>query len=198
VTAPLPVKHRPSDWAALVQLVLADLWPDLGDGVRWVLSQIQQESGGDPHAISPVGAAGLMQLMPGTAAEMGVRDVYSPDQNVRGGIGYLKKQHDHMAEIPGALDRLYWSFADYNAGRGFINAATSLARSVPLDPTVPQTVAHAGMTFYRDADPVWWKWDDGRWFLADPRCKVHGLIPDWKQAIGYVEAIKAIHQRGPL
>lgn len=200
-TTPTAAPHRPTDWTALVQLALHDLWPDapFGDPLRWILSQIQQESGGDPKAESPVGAQGLLQLMPGTAAEMGVRDPADPDQNIRGGVGYLKKQFDHMSEIWGATDRLFWSFACYNAGRGFINQATYLARSTTLDLATVIPAAHAaGLFFYRDSDPVWWKWDDSRWFLADPRCAIQGGVrPDWKQAIEYVERIRAIYSRGP-
>lgn len=55
-----------------------------------VKAVIGQESGGDQSATSGAGAMGLMQLMPETAAEMGVTDPYDPDQNLRGGIKYLR------------------------------------------------------------------------------------------------------------
>ncbi len=48
------------------------------------------ESDFDPHAVSPKGALGLMQLMPDTAQKYGVRDVFDPAQNVRAGVHYLK------------------------------------------------------------------------------------------------------------
>ncbi len=51
---------------------------------------IEVESGGRPHARSPKGAVGLMQLMPGTAAKMGVRDRTDSIENIRGGTGYFK------------------------------------------------------------------------------------------------------------
>lgn len=54
---------------------------------------INQESGYDPLAVSSAGATGLMQLMPGTAKEMGVRDINNAEQNYIGGLKYLQKSY---------------------------------------------------------------------------------------------------------
>lgn len=73
---------------------------------------IYQESRGRMDAISAKGALGLMQLMPGTAAQLGV-DPYVADQNIRGGAVYLKQQIDRFGSIPLGL-------AAYNAGPGAV------------------------------------------------------------------------------
>ena len=57
--------------------------------VDLLASVVRAESGGNIHAVSRTGAQGLMQLMPGTAAELGVADSFRADQNINGGTAYL-------------------------------------------------------------------------------------------------------------
>lgn len=73
-------------------------------------SVMKAESGGQVRAVSRTGARGLMQLMPGTAAEMGVQDAFRPDQNIAGGTAYL----DEL--LTRYRDNIALALAAYNAG----------------------------------------------------------------------------------
>lgn len=73
-------------------------------------SLVKAESGGHVRAVSRTGARGLMQLMPGTASDLGVKDSFEPQENIAGGSAYLdqmlKRYHDNVA----------LALAAYNAG----------------------------------------------------------------------------------
>ncbi len=105
LTAPIPI-HSAPDLEQVVNSASAayHLDPDLVNTV------IHAESGFNPHAVSPKGARGLMQLMPSTASALGVRDVFDPEANVGGGSRYLRE----------LLERynfdLVKALAAYNAG----------------------------------------------------------------------------------
>ena len=78
--------------------------------VDLLASLVKAESNGNARAVSRAGARGLMQLMPKTAAELGVADSFAPEQNVRGGSAYLDEL---LAEYH---DNLALALAAYNAG----------------------------------------------------------------------------------
>jgi soluble lytic murein transglycosylase-like protein len=178
-------------WRPLIRRVVADVWPGLASvgGEWWIEAQLEQESQGVPNARSSEGAVGLLQLMPETAKELGLTVIpaglderLNPEKNVRAGVRYLLDQYLHLKEIPVHPDRLYWSFASYNGGRGFVNVALALARE-----------RIAAGTWAGD----WWSWDRTSPLLADPRCQVptpRGPVnPDAKQMRGYVAAIVRIY-----
>lgn len=76
---------------------------------KLVEAVIAVESNYDPTAVSPAGAQGLMQIMPGTQRDLGVSAPFDADANVEGGVRYLKSLMDRFGELPLAL-------AAYNAG----------------------------------------------------------------------------------
>ncbi len=100
-----------------------------------VLAVIGIESSGRFDAVSPVGALGLMQLMPGTAARFGVSDSTDPVQNIRGGVAYLDWLMGEFNNDPILV------LASYNAGE---NAVRKHAGVPPYNETrayVPKVLA---------------------------------------------------------
>lgn len=84
---------------------------------KMILGVMMQESKGNPTITSPAGAKGLMQLMPGTARELGVTNRSDPKQNLEGGVKYLGQMLKKFGGDPSK------ALAAYNAGPGRVQRA---------------------------------------------------------------------------
>ena len=105
-------RPKPTNSAARkgVEALVKKLAPQYGLNPGLVLSVIEVESNFNSNALSPKNAQGLMQLIPATASRFGVDDVWDPEQNLRGGMAYLRWLLKHFnGDVELAL-------AGYNAG----------------------------------------------------------------------------------
>lgn len=100
---------------------------------RLLASQVYQESRFDPQSKSWAGAGGLMQIMPGTAKELGIADPYNPEQNLIGATKYLQQLQSKFSHIPDSIQKIKFTLAAYNCGYGHILDAQRLAAKNGLD-----------------------------------------------------------------
>jgi soluble lytic murein transglycosylase-like protein len=122
---------------------------------RLVRAVIQVESGYNHRARSNKGAMGLMQLMPDTAVELAVFHPYDVEENLRGGIAYLRQMID---AFQGSIEM---ALAAYNAGPG----AVERHHGVPPYPDTVDYVKRVMALYHGDAYPVQsvaWQWHPSR------------------------------------
>jgi soluble lytic murein transglycosylase-like protein len=111
-------------------------------------SIIKAESNYDSRAVSPKGAVGLMQLMPETATQYGVKDSYDPDDNIKGGVQYLKD-----------LCKLYSNntakvLAAYNAGQEALKKFNGIPPYPETRTYIRRVMASYSNPFIKGATPV--------------------------------------------
>lgn len=177
-TRPVEGRYR-QDYDALINDAAksAGVRPDL------VRAVIQVESGFDAHARSSKGAMGLMQLMPGTAAELGVGNPYNPQENIRGGVTYLRQlldKYGNNEELalaaynagPEAVDRYGYQIPPYRETRDYVNKVKDRT-------AVTATASPPPRTIYRLFEVI-----DGR--------KVVTGYQDFPPASGLYEEVKKV------
>jgi TPR repeat protein len=112
-----------------VHMLVSRYAPEYGVDPRLALAVIQAESNFNPMARSPKNAQGLMQLIPETAARFNVKKPFDPEQNMRGGLAYLRWL---LAYFQGNVPLVV---AAYNAGEGAVNRFRGI-------PPYPETHAY--------------------------------------------------------
>lgn len=135
---------------------------------RWIKAQGLAESGLNPKSVSPVGAKGIMQLMPATSAEISAAlhlpdEMFDPLLNIKFGAYYDRRMW-MMWRMERGMERLRFMFGAYNAGAGNILKAQQLAS--PTD-----------------------QW----WAVAKALPRVTG-IGNARETVNYVKRIEAYHQ----
>ncbi|WP_197023830.1 transporter substrate-binding domain-containing protein [Microbulbifer sp. HZ11] len=101
---------------------------------RMVVSQMYQESRFNPKARSFAGARGLMQVMPRTGQQLGISDLYQPENGIRAGISYLGWLEERFPRALPFDQKIYFTLAAYNAGHGHVRDARVLAERLGKDP----------------------------------------------------------------
>jgi membrane-bound lytic murein transglycosylase F len=145
-----------------------------GPGSDWKLFKAQSiaESSLTPDAVSPVGARGLMQLMPSTFAEIQsanseFKNIDDPVWNIAAGIYYDRQLYNKWKEIV-EVEKYNFTFGSYNAGRGTILKAQEKAKAKELDHTEWENIS-----------------------LVAPE------VPKWRheETLNYVKRIKKFHHQ---
>ena len=191
----LPARITPLIQRQNLEMVIEKYARQYGVDQDLVWAVIRQESGFNSHAVSPKGAMGLMQLMPGTAAMLGVADAFDVEQNIAGGIKYLERCLSQFNQD------VSLALAAYNAGpdnvvkyqgcppfaetRHYVASVLSayggeavredlqrLGVTPVLDAEVPGPMRPRGLA---------WRVPRPRWRIAAPQCKLSS--PRWKVAL---------------
>jgi len=110
------------------------------DSIGWdwrlLAAQVYQESRFEHDITSWAGARGLMQVMPATAKQYGISELFNAQQNITAGTKYLNWLQGLWQNIPDSTQRVKFILASYNAGPGHIQDAQRLAKKHGKDPNI--------------------------------------------------------------
>lgn len=147
---------------------------------RLMAAQCYQESCFDPKAVSWAGACGLMQIMPSTAAHLGlpISKLYDPEMNIAAAAKYLKELSDKFNDIPDRMNRMSFILACYNGGYNHVRDAMLLTQKHGKNPHEWNEVSKYVLLL---SEPAYYR---------DPMVQ-HGYMRG-SETVGYV---KRIHER---
>ncbi len=136
---------------------------------RLIIAQMYQESGFDPTRVSFAGARGLLQVLPGTAREVGIDPdrLALPQAGIEAGVKYLAWTRERFPGLP-VGEQLWFALAAYNAGPGHVRDGRRLADRLGLDRSLwfdnveaamlklaePEYAAQAAYGYVRGSEPV--------------------------------------------
>ncbi|MCF0203047.1 MAG: transglycosylase SLT domain-containing protein [Bacteroidaceae bacterium] len=145
---------------------------------RLIAAQCYQESTFDPNAVSFAGAKGLMQIMPSTAAHLGLAaaDIYDPEKSIAAACRYIVELSGLFSDVPDAFERQNFVLASYNGGAAHIRDAMALAMADGRNEYYWENVKPYILKL---ATPAGYR---------NPIVK-HGYMRGWETA-GYVDAIR--------
>lgn len=145
---------------------------------RLLAAQCYQESTFDPQARSWAGARGLMQIMPATAAHLGLsmNQIHEPEANIAAAARYIKELNSHFADIANPQERCYFVLASYNGGFFHIRDAMALAQKYGRNPHQWSSVSEFVLKLSTPA------------FYNDPIVK-HGYMRG-SETVDYVQRIR--------
>lgn len=172
----------------------------LGWDWRLIAALCYQESAFDPNAESWAGARGLMQIMPATAAMLGLSqaNIYQPEASVEAGTRYLGQLYQQFSDINNPTERIKFAIAAYNGGHGHVRDAMALARkygnnATTWDAVSPYILALSEPQYYRD--PIV---RHGYMRGSETHDYVYNIMKRWKQyggqiAIGHASGMPRHH-----
>lgn len=177
--------------------VYDNLFKDASSTTGWdwklIAAQCYQESAFDPNARSYVGAQGLMQIMPSTARELGLKpsEAFLPEKNIHAAARYIVQLSRSFDDIRDPQERIKFVLASYNGGARHVRDAMALARKYGHNPSVwddvaPYILGLQQPRYYRDPVVKY-----GYMIGSETANYVHDILERWRDYGGRVAVTHA-------
>ncbi|MGL6161571.1 transporter substrate-binding domain-containing protein [Microbulbifer sp.] len=160
---------------------------------RMVVSQMYQESMFDPRAESFAGARGLMQVLPRTAQQMGIGNLFEPENGIRAGVTYLDWLEQRFPLDLPFDQKIYFTLAAYNAGHGHVRDARRLAARMGGDPD--RWFGHVENAMLLLSEPEYYR--QARFGYVRGREPVNYVREIRARYLGYLSVARSSHSLSP-